>query len=155
MSAIRRLVYTSRVATASGVCSPESMKIILAASVRNNAIVGITGMLLGFKGYFLQALEGPATAVEMTFHRVEKDTRHGSVNVLSDEMTASRTFPNWAMCGKDLTDADNEILKVLSQRETYNPYAMSGRDAIKLLTLVHSIHLRTASLPKKIAVVEL
>lgn len=155
MPAVRRLVYASRISAPSGVCSPERLQAILRASVRNNTPVGVTGMLLSFRGYFVQVLEGPAPAVELTFGRVAKDMRHGAVTVLSDEADAARAFPDWAMCGKDITEVDNEILDVLSRREAFNPYAMGGRDVIRLLKLVHTIHLRATAPSTRSEVVEL
>lgn len=146
MSSIRRISYASRLSANSGVVSPEVLRDILAASVRNNAKVGVTGMLLCHRGTFLQILEGPSSAVDFIYRRVKADSRHHGLKTLSDQMVNSLSFPRWAMCGKSITAADDEILAVLARRDHFNPFAMTGSDALRLLKTVHAIHIRTAGL---------
>jgi diguanylate cyclase (GGDEF)-like protein len=82
---------------------------ILAASQRNNALVGVTGALMFTNDQFAQVLEGPRLAVETVFERIQLDDRHGDVQLLSFGLADARVFPNWAMAfvGK----AQSEITK--------------------------------------------
>jgi hypothetical protein len=70
---------------------------ILAASQANNAKVDITGALIFNSGIFAQVLEGKQSDIEATFERIQRDPRHGDVQVLAFEPVASRAFPSWSM----------------------------------------------------------
>lgn len=70
---------------------------ILQASQRNNARAGITGALIFNAGIFAQVLEGARRAIEITFERIQRDARHGDVQVLAFEAAADRGFPSWSM----------------------------------------------------------
>ncbi|MBB3444274.1 BLUF domain-containing protein [Rhizobium sp. BK379] len=70
---------------------------ILAASRRNNPAVDVTGALLFSSGFFGQVLEGPQTAVEATFERIQQDQRHGNVALLDCVPIIGRTFGDWSM----------------------------------------------------------
>ena len=70
---------------------------IARVSSENNARIGVTGVLLYADGNVIQALEGPASAVEATFERVAHDPRHRRVSVLYRGRADERSFPAWAM----------------------------------------------------------
>ena len=98
MSDIHRLVYTSRNLIPG--TEDEQVAIvaqILETSQRNNSKVGVTGALLFNSGSFAQVLEGPRVAVEATFERIQRDSRHSDVSVLQCEPVESRGFPAWSM----------------------------------------------------------
>lgn len=91
---MQRLIYIS---TSRAVISPGELNGILAVSRRNNARVGVTGLLVAGGRRFLQALEGPGDAVEATFRRIGADPRHFAVVTLRRDEVTSRTFPDWTM----------------------------------------------------------
>jgi Sensors of blue-light using FAD len=70
---------------------------ILAISQRNNSRVGVTGALIFNSGIFAQVLEGPRSEIEATFERIQRDERHGDVQVLAFDKVQSRGFPSWSM----------------------------------------------------------
>jgi Sensors of blue-light using FAD len=70
---------------------------LLDVSRRNNAVVGVTGMLLYKDGNFMQVLEGEQQAVQDVYTRVARDTRHAGVLRLLREEYSQRQFPNWSM----------------------------------------------------------
>ncbi|MCJ2133305.1 BLUF domain-containing protein [Methylobacterium sp. J-026] len=78
-----RLVYRSRCSTDG---TPEEVRRridqILTVSRRLNAEAGITGALMFTGLFFIQALEGPASAVEATFDRICCDLRHSNIEVV-------------------------------------------------------------------------
>jgi len=74
---------------------------ILEASRRNNARVGVTGLLCLLNGSFLQILEGPVEAVDETYARIAVDRRHGSMLVLLERDITERDFPDWKMGFRD------------------------------------------------------
>ena len=141
---VRQLIYTSRVAP--GLQDEDALlRSILAVSVRNNAAVAVTGMLLRHRDHFFQALEGSATAVEAIYRRVRRDPRHRDLRLLQDAPRASRSFAGWAMCGYNLGPADNEILDILNLRRDLDPRQINGSSALSLLRTVHAIQKRVLS----------
>lgn len=89
-----RLIYIS---TSRQVIDTAELDRILTISRRNNAAVGVTGLLIAGSRRFLQVLEGPADAVETTFQRIGRDPRHFAVVTLRREAVAVRAFPDWTM----------------------------------------------------------
>ena len=91
---MQRLIYIS--STRSPLTTAE-LDAILIASRRNNAAVGVTGLLVAGGRRFLQALEGPEAAVETVFNRIKADPRHHAVVILSRTTIDTPTFGQWAM----------------------------------------------------------
>lgn len=89
-----RLIYIS---TARSELSAAELEGVLRASRRNNAAVGVTGLLVVGGRRFLQALEGPADAVVQTYDRIKADGRHFAAVTLDNRPIAERSFPDWAM----------------------------------------------------------
>jgi hypothetical protein len=70
---------------------------ILTTSRRNNAMLGITGLLLFIEGGFLQILEGEERAVRELYARVATDPRHANPHLMLDREIPVRAFPQWSM----------------------------------------------------------
>ena len=142
MIKLTRLIYVSRTSTAAERDLAQTVSDVLRVSRRNNAKAGVTGMLLTFRGHFIQALEGHHSSVEATLARVAGDERHTDVKVLGADFCTSRAFGRWAMCADTLSATDEDIVKVLDQRGAFQPYAMGSGVALKLLTSISAIHTR-------------
>ncbi len=145
MSGLTCLIYASKATPLATVDISATTAGILADSARNNARVGVTGMLLYHAGWFLQALEGSRISVQAVYGKVCRDKRHWDFRVLSQDAITDRAFKGWAMCGRNLTPADDEILDVLSMRGEFKPLLLTGAQAMHLLTTIHGVHLRTAA----------
>ena len=91
---IRRVLYIS---TARRPLEPAECDAILRTSRRNNARVGLTGLLVTGGRRFLQVLEGDPTEVSTVLARIAADPRHFALVTLSDQAVAARGFPQWAM----------------------------------------------------------
>ena len=78
---MRQLLYVSRTP---GELTPAALDDILTASRANNALLGITGLLLHIEGGFLQMLEGEERAVRELYARIAADRRHSDVRLLLD-----------------------------------------------------------------------
>lgn len=89
-----RLLYIS---TARQPITPPVVADILRTSRRNNARCDVTGLLIVGGRRFLQTLEGPDDAVQATFDRISRDSRHFAVVQLAREVIAARQFADWAM----------------------------------------------------------
>ena len=125
--AVHRLVYYSRNRLVGGADAvARDFMGILAKSQVNNARVGVTGALMFNAGCFAQVLEGPLAAVEATFERIQRDERHGEVNLLALQPIARRAFPDWSMgfVGQSLSDRD--ALGFTARESGFDPERMSG-----------------------------
>ncbi len=93
-SSLFRLMYVS-----SGVrmFNDEELAELLAVARRNNAQLGITGMLLYLDGNFLQVLEGNESDVRRLFATISRDVRHRGLIVLLSQPIETRAFPDWSM----------------------------------------------------------
>lgn len=96
------LVYVS---AASRELTGEELRGLLEAARAKNAAAGITGMLLYHRGGFMQALEGPASAIDALFVRIMGDPRHKNIIVVTRKPRAQRTFDQWSMGFVDLSNA--------------------------------------------------
>lgn len=101
--AIIQLIYVS---CAQHEQNDQEIRQILDTSVRNNTTRQITGMLLYSAGSFIQVLEGEAADVDEFMSRIERDTRHHSIIVLSRETVATREFAHWSMGFRGLSAQD-------------------------------------------------
>jgi hypothetical protein len=91
---MQRILYIS---TARDGFDEAALDGILRSSRRNNAAVGVTGLLVVGGRRFLQVLEGPEDAVASVFERISRDPRHFAVVRLSRKTIETRTFGEWAM----------------------------------------------------------
>lgn len=89
-----QLVYIS---TARDPITEEMLESILAASRRNNARDGVTGLLVAGQRRFLQALEGPEQAVLDAYARIKTDQRHRALVLLTGRSAEKRAFGDWSM----------------------------------------------------------
>ena len=117
-----QLTYASRIAK---MLAPDDLKIILAASQRNNQGVGVTGVLYLSKGFFLQQLEGDRTAVNALYHRILLDPRHRDAAILDFSEIAARKFTQWSMGSLSTLEANRTIHLKYSRSASFDPYGMS------------------------------
>lgn len=138
---LHRLIYTSRAVT-----PPEDLDhevdAIVRTSIRNNRQTAITGLLLVHDGWFVQALEGPAEPVMITYRRILNDPRHQTPRMLHAGPAARRVFANWNMCARRMSDADDAILSTLARR-TIDFESLTAASALRLLRVIRGIQLRT------------
>ena len=85
------------VSAASGLFDVEALSALLAQSRRDNARLGLSGMLLYQDGSFIQYLEGPATPLAATMKRILDDPRHSGVIQLTAGPADQRLFGDWSM----------------------------------------------------------
>ena len=91
---MRQLLYVSNTALEIGL---NDLDQVLTASRRNNAMMGITGLLLFIDGGFLQILEGEERAVRELYARIANDPRHRNARLMLDREVPARAFPDWSM----------------------------------------------------------
>lgn len=131
---LHRLVYYSRNAIPG---DAEALAVaitsILAKSQANNRRAGVTGALMFNAGCFAQVLEGPRTAVEDTFERIQQDERHSDVSLLAFDAADARAFQNWSMgfVGTSIDDAAR--FGPLVQGSGFDPARMTGEALFETL----------------------
>ena len=134
-----RLAYFSR---NSIVGSPELMgaevQQILRVSRQNNLRVHVTGALLFNNTCFAQVLEGPLSAVEQTFERIQRDTRHTDVTVLELELATAREFPAWSMAFAGCIEEHRGSFSSLTEAGIQR----AGAAAEGLFSLLHNLVLQ-------------
>jgi len=62
-----------------------------------NALDGITGLLVFNGTHFLQIIEGSAEAIEDLVDRLRKDPRHTGFEIRDRRKVDARSFPEWSM----------------------------------------------------------
>jgi hypothetical protein len=98
--------------------SEHELKPILESAVKHNQLNGITGMLLYFKGAFMQVLEGREREVMTTYARICADTRHQRTSILSIRGVEHRIFGQWSMGFKHVNPS--EIAQFPQLEQIYN-----------------------------------
>lgn len=97
------LIY---VGTATRSMSESELAELLEQCRRNNARLGITGMLLYKDGDFMQVLEGEEQTVKELYARVWNDPRHRLITLIIEKPIEKRSFGDWTMGFRILHRAD-------------------------------------------------
>jgi hypothetical protein len=117
----------------------DELVALLETSRRNNALTGITGLLLYKDGNFMEFLEGSREEVCALLETIRLDPRHRNMIVLLQQEQPGREFPEWSMAfqrldGGSLPDipgySDFLDLPLTSEEFLMNPS--------KCLRLLHS-----------------
>jgi hypothetical protein len=127
---LTRLIYASRAADA---LTPADHEQILASSKRNNAKVGVTGVLAFGAREFLQCLEGSREAVNATYNRILSDPRHQDVQLIDCREIDQRWFGEWGMHGLPPSRLTRQRVLRYSDRELFTPTRMAAANVIALL----------------------
>lgn len=103
---LRRLIYYSEAAEGADKRWMEIFEDIERVSLSRNARLGVSGCLAAMSDRFLQALEGPAAAVESVYSSIRADARHRRLRVVEDRPILQRRFGGWVMCARPLSQAE-------------------------------------------------
>jgi hypothetical protein len=106
------LVYVS---SATRPFSGQDLRVLLKTCRKNNAELGVTGMLLYKDGNFMQVLEGDEGAVRGLYARIAADTRHGGEITLQQGLAEGRQFPDWFMGFRDLNSPEDRATQGYSE----------------------------------------
>ena len=106
------LTYAS---TATQDLSKDDLNELLAQCRKNNAELGITGMLLYKDGNFMQVLEGEESTVRSLYAKISGDPRHKGEILLQQGTQEERQFPAWSMGFRDLQSAEARSIPAYSE----------------------------------------
>ena len=133
---MRQLLYASN--TSRNV-SDTVLGDILAASRRNNAAAGVTGMLLYVEGGFMQILEGEDAAVTAVYDRIAQDKRHWNTQLLLDRQ-APRAFGDWSMGFERPKPGDAGIFSITRDAIAGKLTPEAPREIMTLLTTFYRVN---------------
>ncbi|ERP39288.1 BLUF domain-containing protein [Chitinivibrio alkaliphilus] len=105
-----RVIYKSRMTTQ---LTRDAVESIMNESRERNAENNISGVLLASETHFLQILEGPFFPLNETFCRINKDTRHDTMQIISFREISKRVFENWGMRGLGVLNLNIDLAKRL------------------------------------------
>jgi hypothetical protein len=130
------IVYVS---TARAELADADLQAILDVSRDLNVENSITGLLAYRRGRFMQLFEGPDAAVDDTFARIRRDSRHHRVELLSRAERDARWFPEWSMAYEPINDESVRNLPGFSD-------SLSGEaDSSRTQALLHWFRRHTLS----------
>ena len=110
-----RLLYISETTTE---IFAANIKTIRQQSQRNNARLGITGLMLTGGCVFAQVLEGPELNVLRLYVKIMEDSRHFNCQLVHISPTKELLFENWFMAVIEATPLDFEhIAEMRARRE--------------------------------------
>jgi hypothetical protein len=135
-----RLLYASRMTAAAAARPNETWRAILSIAVPNNRRLGVTGLLVAHRGWFLQALEGPEATVRDLYDQISADARHRDSVVIAEGRQVERAFGAWTMCAQSLSRTDEAVLATLDRKPSFDPTTFPERAVIRFLTAVGDVH---------------
>ena len=97
------LIYHS---VANHTYSDEELSLFLSYIKKKNSRLNITGVLFYHRGNILQIIEGEDDTVNTLFEKIKIDNRHINVIKLVHFKITKRSYQNWSMAFKHLTDRD-------------------------------------------------
>lgn len=129
-----RLVYWSRNRIpGTGENLESEIAQILETSRANNSAVGVTGALMFNSGCFAQVLEGPPSAVEEVFERIQHDDRHGEVVVLECAPVGAREFAAWSMAYVGRSAGDRDLFSHIADATGFEERRIQSREIFRAL----------------------
>ena len=110
---------------------------ILIKSRSNNRKNGLVGVLYFGDGCFFQCLEGEEVAVDNLMAKLEKDTRHTDIKVVSRKTITAVSFGDWSM---KYVPLENEVklLLVANKLNKFDPYLFSSETHLGMLDILHA-----------------
>ena len=90
---LKQVIYVSEISDTSS----DSLTNIYDISQKNNSKSGISGCLLIGSNSYLQLLEGPDSAVENLYSKIQMDSRHKKVKKLFEQNIEEKLFSSWSM----------------------------------------------------------
>jgi hypothetical protein len=118
--------------------STEDILDILKTSRRNNALQGITGLLIYHEGSIMQILEGEEKSIQPLFDKIARDKRHKRVIKIHDERIESGSFREWSMAFKEVSNDEWSQLDGYLHLDKDNFQGIHASGNPHLITLIKS-----------------
>lgn len=92
--ALKSLLYTSE---CTAPLDDAQVFHLYKTAIDNNALEGVTGLLIHDGTGFLQLIEGGEAAVDVTLAKLRRDPRHCNIVVRDERTIERRSFADWTM----------------------------------------------------------
>ncbi|MFD2937338.1 BLUF domain-containing protein [Spirosoma flavum] len=112
---------------------------LLLQSRQDNALAGITGVLLCLNGRIIQVLEGNQEAIEALYNRIKQDRRHTNVTTMFSHPIKQRLFASWSMGYETLTARQLEEITVVVNLDNEQETVFKAAGAT-ILTMVKAFY---------------
>ena len=110
---------------------------ILAKSRINNRRDGLVGVLYFGDSCFFQCLEGTESAVDALYARLQSDTRHTDIKLLSHKRITALSYADWAMKFVPIEKEMNRLLKEGGYK-SFDPYQFDEQMIRKTMALLQA-----------------
>ncbi len=100
------MIQLAYMSSASALLSRAELMDLLTRSRVNNERQGVTGLLLYKDGNFLQIIEADEVPARALLQRILADPRHTGMTFLLDEPITRRSFPDWSIGFRHLSDLE-------------------------------------------------
>ena len=132
-----RMIYVSTIANTT---DSGAVQKILATARKNNEKHDLTGLLVFDNKYYLQAIEGGRTAVNLLLGKLFSDDRHSDMLVLGMEQVHQRAFPNWSMEFIEASTASRQTALRHGTTRIFTPYEMTYPSALNFMSELFALH---------------
>jgi hypothetical protein len=130
-----QLSYCSKMAIRPDAIDFNLAQLLDYASARNK-LSHITGCLAWCGNWFIQIIEGEPAAVEETFSRIAKDSRHHDIKVLARRDIRGRSFPDWNMAGANLMEQSPHFLQAHGIGPDFDPSKILSAQVLLILMAI-------------------
>jgi hypothetical protein len=128
----------------------EEVNASLPGNQSRNKELGITGMILSHKNFYLQVFEGERSAVSGLLHKIMNDKRHTGVTIIRLQDIKRHEFTGWeyAVVDKNLDEIFYEYITDLIAVDVDFKEDITGSCATGILRRAHAI-LTTTKAPNR------
>ncbi len=141
-----QLKHIGYISTSKKEMSDEELVSLLEQARQTNNNHDITGMLIYSEKSFFQVIEGPSDNIKKIYSIIQKDDRHKNLLILFDEPIYERSFPEWTMGFKRLSDEANKKIPgmnyFLDGKEPLSHYMNKNSESAEMLKAIFAYFLR-------------
>ena len=115
--------YLAYVSRQSHVITDKGLKVLLSESRINNSATAVTGILIYFRGNFIQYIEGEEETIDQLYKKIVEDKRHQDVTELDSGFNKARALYDWSMAFKKLQKDEASVIlgyKDLERKKLFN-----------------------------------
>jgi uncharacterized membrane protein (DUF373 family) len=130
------MIQTTYISIPTRPVSTDALMDILNTSRRNNASIGVSGMLLFTGSEFIQILEGDEKVIEELLNTIKKDPRHKDFRIIEKKKITTREYAEWTMGFKRV---DKEDLRDIPGLNKFFETDLSGEIDHNKLKLINNL----------------
>jgi len=122
---LSQLVYVSNRKPS---CTQAEIDKIVAACVKNNPSLNITGVLLYSDTKFIQLVEGESKTITGLYDKIKTDPRHSNPIMISYNAIKEKAFPGWHMGTKTISNDVQFLTDISPDEKTVFNNILKGKE---------------------------